>query len=64
MNTEQDFYICLFCFFASETNDECHDRLMAHYTGFPVGDTRLKPILDEAGGVKTRMPRWMLEAHA
>lgn len=60
MNTEQEFYICPFCFFASETNDSCHDRTMIHYPGFSVGDTRLKPVTTASGGIKTRMPRWML----
>ena len=60
MNTEQEFYVCTFCFFASETNDQCHDRAMVHYPGYAVGDARLKPIMTESGRLKTRMPRWML----
>lgn len=61
MNTEQEFYICLFCFCASETNDQCHERAMTHYPGFPTGDARLKPLMAESGEIKTRMPRWMLK---
>ena len=60
MNTEQEFYICMFCFCTSETNNQCHDRIMAHYPGFPVGDPELKPVVAESGDIKTRMPRWML----
>ncbi len=64
MNTEQEFYICTFCFAASENNDQCHDRAMVHYPGYPVGDTRLKPVMAVSGGIKTRMPRWILDIQA
>ncbi|MAU01844.1 MAG: hypothetical protein CL608_32305 [Anaerolineaceae bacterium] len=64
MNSEQEFYICPFCFFASETNAPCHDRTMIRYPGFPAGDSRLKPAMAESGDIKTRMPRWMLHVQA
>ena len=64
MNTEQEFYICKFCFCTSETNQQCHDRVMTHYPGFPAGDVQLGPVINEAGETKTRMPRWMIGVQA
>ena len=57
-----DFYICAVCFTTSETPGMHHDRPMVHCEELPVGDDRLKPIVNRAGDLKTHAPRWFLEA--
>ena len=61
MNEDCDFYICTTCFRTSETEEECHGRMMLHCGQLQPGDPRLKPLLDSEGDLKTRAPRWFLE---
>lgn len=57
-----EFYICPVCFAVSETPGDHHDRRMIHCEELPVGDERLKPIVNKEGDLKTHAPRWFLEA--
>ena len=61
MNPMQEFYICTRCFHASESPEHCHGASMIHYPGYPAGHPLLKPAIDNTGGIKSFMPRWMLE---
>lgn len=61
MDCEQEFYLCQNCFHVADGKDEHHQRPMFHYTGFQAGDAQIKPVLDEAGNLKTRAPRWYVE---
>jgi hypothetical protein len=56
------FYICPVCFATSEEPSEHHDRRMVHCEELPVGDDRLKPIINSEGDLKSDAPRWFLEA--
>ena len=56
------FYICPICFMVSENPGEHHDRELVHCEELPIGDERLKPVIDKAGDLKTHAPRWFLEA--
>jgi hypothetical protein len=39
-----------------------HDHVMIYCQRLPLGDDQLKPIRDIEGDLKTRAPRWFLEA--
>jgi hypothetical protein len=56
------FYICPVCFVTSDEPGEHHDRRMVHCEELPVGDDRLKPIINSDGDLKSHAPRWFLEA--
>ncbi len=62
MMEECDFYICAVCFSVSEHPGTHHNREMVYCEQLPVGDERLKPVIDLEGALKTRAPRWFLEA--
>jgi hypothetical protein len=61
MDVDCDFYICPLCFAVSETVRECHGQSMIHCAELEPGDSRLKPLLDDEGELKSRAPRWFLE---
>ena len=50
MNEDCDFYICSVCFNTHEAPTTC----------FRPGDADLKPLMDEAGNLKSSAPRWFL----
>jgi hypothetical protein len=56
------FYICPTCFNACETAEECHEHQMMGCDPGELGHERRKPVMDAAGRVYTRAPRWYLEA--
>ena len=56
------FYICPVCFAVSEEPGMHHDRQMVHCDELPVGDERLKPIINKQGDLESHAPRWFLEA--
>lgn len=56
------FYICPVCFAVSEEAGEHHDRQMVHCDELPVGDERLKPVINNEGDLESHAPRWFLEA--
>ena len=62
MREDCEFYICPVCFATSEEPGQHHDHDMVFCQQLPVGDERLKPIKDLEGDLKTRAPRWFLEA--
>jgi hypothetical protein len=62
MSEHHLFFICPVCFRACQDAQECHEhRMMCCDPGAP-GDERRKPVVDAAGRVQTRAPRWYLEA--
>lgn len=56
------FYICPICFNVAEEPGKHHGRERVFCEELPVGDEKLKPILDNRGDLKTHAPRWFLEA--
>ena len=62
MREEIDFYICPICFLVSDTAGYHHGRRMVYCQELPLGDEQLKPIVDGKGDLKSRAPRWFLEA--
>lgn len=56
------FYICPVCFLVSEEPGVHHNRQMIHCQELPVGDERLKPVINGEGDLKSHAPRWFLEA--
>lgn len=62
MRIDCEFYICPVCFTIRETPGEHHGHEMIHCQQLPIGDDRLKPIRDMEGDLKSRAPRWFLEA--
>lgn len=62
MNDHDIFYLCLTCFAVSQTEDECHGQRMIRCDAGRPGDERRKPVLDNRGRMKSRAPRWFLEA--
>lgn len=62
MRSECEFYICPICFSVSEEAGVHHDHEMIHCKRLPAGDDQLKPIITAGGDLKTRAPRWFLEA--
>ena len=57
-----EFYICPICFMTDEKPGMHHDHVMVFCEQLPVGDDQLKPVRDIEGDLKTRAPRWFLEA--
>lgn len=62
MNQECEFYICPVCFSVSELPGTHHSHEMIFCKQLPKGHELLKPIIDNKGDLKTRAPRWFLEA--
>jgi hypothetical protein len=62
MSAVNVFYICPTCFNACETAEECHEHQMMGCDPGELGHERRKPVMDAAGRVYTRAPRWYLEA--
>jgi hypothetical protein len=62
MRNDCEFHICPVCFTTSEEPGVHHGHEMVHCRRLPVGHDRLKPIFDESGRLKTRAPRWFLQA--
>ncbi|HSG15658.1 MAG TPA: hypothetical protein VLE70_04975 [Anaerolineae bacterium] len=62
MRRDCEFYICPVCFATSEEPGEHHDHQMIFCKQLPVGDDKLKPVMDIDGDLRTRAPRWFLEA--
>ena len=56
------FYICPVCFIVSEKPGYHHERRMIHCEELPIGDDRLKPVIDAKGDLRSHAPRWFLEA--
>jgi hypothetical protein len=56
------FYLCPVCFQAAEARLECHGHLMIPCNAVDVEDC--KPLAQPGGELKTRAPRWFLEATA
>jgi len=57
-----EFYICPICFTTSNQPGIHHNHEMIFCQQLPVGDDLLKPIRNLEGDLKTRAPRWFLEA--
>jgi hypothetical protein len=57
-----EFYICPIRFTTSEVAGEHHNHQMVFCKQLPLGHEQLKPIIDLEGDLKTRAPRWFLEA--
>ncbi len=62
MNAERLFYLCPTCFEASEIDSECHRHRMIACDAGDWDDERRKPIIDDDGHLRSRAPRWFLEA--
>jgi len=56
------FYICPTCFDVSEHLLECHGHLMVLCNAENPEDC--KPLMDSSGELKTRAPRWFINAVA
>lgn len=56
------FYLCPTCFEATQDEEQGHRHGMLLCDPGPPGDERRKPLADESGRLKTRAPRWFLEA--
>jgi hypothetical protein len=56
------FFLCPVCFNASVDGRECHDHQMICCRAGGPDDERRKPLMDAAGRVQSRAPRWYLEA--
>ena len=62
MYEDCEFYIRPVCFAVSDHPGTHHSREMIFCGQLPEGHERLKPIIDTQGDLKTRAPRWFLEA--
>ncbi|MDX1615622.1 MAG: hypothetical protein R3300_15020 [Candidatus Promineifilaceae bacterium] len=62
MRENCEFYICPVCFATSEAPGRHHQHDMVYCRELEAGDEELKPIRDVEGDLKTRAPRWFLEA--
>jgi hypothetical protein len=62
MRDECEFYICPVCFEVSEQAGRHHDHEMVFCRQLPLGHDLLKPLLTHEGELKSRAPRWFLEA--
>jgi hypothetical protein len=62
MTRDCEFYICPVCFMTSETPVECHDHWMIHCDAFDLADERRKPLMGPRGRLRSRAPRWFVEA--
>ena len=62
MDPKYMFYLCPICFEVSEFECEHHGRPMVRCDAGQPGDERRKPIINGGGNLKTRAPRWFLEA--
>lgn len=62
MNTNAIFYLCPYCFEVSEVEGDHHGHRMIRCDAGEPGDERRKPVIDERGNLKSRAPRWFLEA--
>ena len=62
MSTPHLVYICPFCFRVCASCEECHQHQMICCDVGALGDERRKPLMDASGRVRTRAPRWYLEA--
>jgi hypothetical protein len=56
------FYICPICFEVYETGGECHGHVRVCCDVGEPGDERRKPEINGGGRLKSRAPRWFLEA--
>lgn len=56
------FYLCPVCFAADEQRIECHGHLMIPCHAENPGECT--PLIGRDGQLKTRAPRWFLEATA
>jgi hypothetical protein len=62
MRKDCEFYICPICFKTSDEPGTHHEHEMIFCKSLPLGDDQLKPIRDLRGDLKSRAPRWFLEA--
>ncbi|HEX6386071.1 MAG TPA: hypothetical protein VF177_15480 [Anaerolineae bacterium] len=62
MDTIRVFYLCPTCFAVSETAGRCHNHVKVCCSPGRPGDERRKPLMDADGRLKSRAPRWFLEA--
>jgi len=62
VNSEHIFYLCPVCFETSESGVEYHRHQMIRCDAGQPGDERRKPLVDDSGQLKSRAPRWFLEA--
>lgn len=62
MNANTTFYLCPICFETSEVEAKQHGHPMLRCDAGQPGDERRKPVMDERGNLKSRAPRWFLEA--
>jgi hypothetical protein len=59
---ECEFYICPVCFEVSEKAGDHHGRPMIYCRELPLGSQELQPIISQGGDLKSRAPRWFLDA--
>ncbi len=57
-------YICPECHWVSLRAVRHHNRKMVKCDAGVPGDPRSKPLFDAAGNLKSRAPRWWIEACA
>ncbi|WP_420627779.1 hypothetical protein [Candidatus Leptofilum sp.] len=62
MNTNCTFYICPTCFHANEAEANCHGHSMIKYDACLYQGVQRKPMTDKNGRIKSRAPRWFLQA--
>jgi hypothetical protein len=62
MNANAIFYLCPYCFEVSEAEGDHHGHRMIRCDAGEPGDERRRPVIDERGNLKSRAPRWFLEA--
>lgn len=62
MAVDREFYICPVCFDINKTAGSHHGRPMIHCEDVPSGDEMLRPECFEDGNLKSRAPRWFLQA--
>lgn len=62
MNRDNVFYLCAVCFMVSESRDECHGHWMVRCDALDLADERRRPEISPRGRIKSRAPRWFLDA--
>ena len=62
MSANESLFMCPTCFEVSAARSECHGHTMVRFvTGRPGDDVR-KPVMDGAGRLESRAPRWFWQS--
>ena len=62
MDPPDSFYICPYCFQICEHDSRCHNHPMVLCTPGRWGAAARMPLTNPRGELKSRAPRWYLEA--